>query len=90
VAGLASIGSRITGAVLIALGSIIRRDRVVAAGKRRFHGEGFERRWITDQDDRRRHASIVGERLGIDASDEGVVSAAEAEGRTRPRGRRPS
>jgi excisionase family DNA binding protein len=78
VAGLLSVGSRITGALLMLVGRVVRRDGIVAAGKRRFHGAGFERRWISDQDERQLHAAIVTRRLGIDAADEGIVTVAEA------------
>jgi excisionase family DNA binding protein len=77
-ASLLSIGSRVVGALLIGLGRLIRQDRVVDAGKRRFYGEAFERRWISDAEERERHAAIVAERLGIEASAGGVVSVAEA------------
>ena len=78
VGSLLSIGSRVGGALLIGLGSVVRQDRIVDAGKRRFYGEAFERRWISDVEERERHATIVAERLGIEASGGGVVSVAEA------------
>ncbi len=62
--GLASLVSLVTGAILLAIASITRQQRTVAAGKRRFHGQAFERRWIPDDADRQRHAEVVAERLG--------------------------
>ena len=70
--------SAVVGAVLIAVGVISKRDRTVAAGKRRFHGHAFERRWIPDPDERKRHATIVAERLELDTSQPGEVTLAEA------------
>ena len=78
VAGLLSVASRIIGALLMMLGRVLRLNRIVAAGKRRFYGVGFERRWISDRVERERHAVIVTERLGIDAANAGVVPVAEA------------
>ena len=57
--------SALGGLVLIAIGIITRQERAIAAGKRRFHGSAFERRWITDQDERQRHAEIVADRLEL-------------------------
>jgi hypothetical protein len=54
------------GLALIGIGIITRQKRAVAAGRRRFHGQAFERRWIPDLDERERHAEIVAERLQID------------------------
>jgi excisionase family DNA binding protein len=78
IAGLQSVGSRIVGAALMMLGRVLRRDRIAVAGKRRFYGVGFERRWISDQDEREIHTAVVTERLGINSADEGVVPVAEA------------
>ena len=66
------------GAVLIAIGVVSRHDRTVAAGKRRFHGRGVDRRWISDPEERERHANIVAERLELDTRQSGEVSLAEA------------
>jgi hypothetical protein len=66
------------GAVLIGIGVVGRQDRTVAAGKRRFHGRAFERRWIPDLDERARHAEVVAERLELDMREPGEVPLAEA------------
>lgn len=75
--GLASLGSLVTGAILLAVGSVLRQQRTVAAGKRRFHGQAFERRWIPDDVERARHAAVVAERLRP-AAPGPVVRPAEA------------
>ena len=66
------------GAILIAVGVVSRHDRTVAAGKRRFHGRGLDRRWIADPEERERHEGIVAERLDLDVREPGEVSLAEA------------
>jgi excisionase family DNA binding protein len=76
--GAVSAASLVSGAVLIAIGVITRQERAVAAGKRRFHGHGFERRWISDPEERERHAAVVAERLDLNADEPGSVSVAEA------------
>jgi hypothetical protein len=76
--GVVSVGSLATGAMLIAMGAIIRQQRMVAAGKRRFHGYAFERRWIPDQKERVRHTAVVAERLDLDMEQPGEVSVADA------------
>ena len=76
--GVVSALSAVVGAVLIAVGFISRHDRTVAAGKRRFHGRAFERRWINDPSERKRHAEIVAERLDLDTTQSGEVSLADA------------
>jgi hypothetical protein len=63
--GLATMGSAVAGLFLIAAGIIARQERTVAAGKRRFHGFAFERRWIDDAEERERHAAVVAERLDL-------------------------
>jgi hypothetical protein len=77
---LAIVGglSAALGAVLIAIGVVSRHDRTVAAGKRRFHGRGIDRRWISDPAERERHADIVAERLELDTRQPGEVTLAEA------------
>ena len=79
--GVVSALSAVVGAVLIAVGFISRHDRTVAAGKRRFHGRAFERRWIPDLSERKRHAEIIADRLDLDASQPGEVSLADAANR---------
>jgi excisionase family DNA binding protein len=76
--GAASVGSLVAGVVLITLGRITRQEQAVAAGKRRFHGFAFERRWISDPDERTRHAEIVAERLDEEAKQAGEVTVAQA------------
>jgi hypothetical protein len=76
--GALSVGSAVVGGVLVAIGTVIRSDRTVAAGKRRFHGHAFERRWIKDDEERDRHAEVVAERLDVDTRQPGEVSLAEA------------
>jgi excisionase family DNA binding protein len=78
VLGAVSAVSLVSGAALIAIGAITRQQRAVAAGKRRFHGHGFERRWISDQQERERHAVIVADRLDLDVELPGAVSVADA------------
>ena len=78
VLGAVSAVSLVSGAALIAIGVITRQQRAVGAGKRRFHGQGFERRWISDQDERARHAVIVADRLDLDVELPGAISVAEA------------
>jgi len=77
---LAIVGglSAALGAALIAIGVVSHHDRTVAAGKRRFHGRGLDRRWISDPQERERHADIVAERLELDTRQPGEVSLAEA------------
>lgn len=70
--------SLIGGAVLIAVGVMSRQQRIADAGKRSFHGHAFERRWISDQEERVRHAAIVSDRLDLDVEQPGAVSVAEA------------
>lgn len=76
--GVVSAGSLVGGVVLIATGAIIRQQRMVAAGKRRFHGFAFERRWISDPKERVRHTAVVAQRLDLDVEQPGQVSVAEA------------
>lgn len=76
--GAVSGVSLIGGTVLIAVGVITRQRRIADAGKRSFHGHAFERRWISDQDERLRHAVIVADRLDLDVEQPGAVSVAEA------------
>ena len=76
--GVASLLSLVTGAILLAVGSVFRQRRTVAAGKRRFHGQAFERRWIPDDEERQLHADVVAERLGQSPSEGPVVRVAEA------------
>ena len=76
--GVASLVSLVTGAILLAVGSVFRQRRTVAAGKRRFHGKAFERRWIPDDAERQVHADVVAERLGQSPSEGPVVRVAEA------------
>ena len=76
--GLASLVSLVTGAILLAIGSAFRQQRTAAAGKRRFHGQAFERRWIPDDLERQRHAELVVERLNPLPPAEPVVRVAEA------------
>jgi excisionase family DNA binding protein len=66
------------GAVLIAIGSITRQRHMVAAGRRRFSGTALERRWISDLQERERHAAVVAERLDLEASPVGPIPVAEA------------
>lgn len=73
-----SVASLVTGAILLAIGSVLRQQRTVAAGKRRFHGNAFERRWIPDDAERVQHAAVVAERLGISAGARPVVRVADA------------
>lgn len=75
---LASLVSLVAGAILLALGSVLRQQRTVAAGKRRFHGQAFERRWIPDDAERKRHAAVVAERLDLALPESPVVRVAEA------------
>jgi hypothetical protein len=76
--GVAGAVSGVIGAVLVAIGVITRSDRTVAAGKRRFHGHAFERRWISNPKERERHAEVVAERLELDTVEPGEVTLAEA------------
>lgn len=76
--GLASLVSLVTGAILLAIGSMLRQQRTVTAGKRRYHGKAFERRWIPDDMERQQHAAIVAERLHPAQPDGPVVRLAEA------------
>jgi len=75
---LASLVSLVTGAILLAIGSVLRQQRTVAAGKRRYHGQAFERRWIPDDAERLRHAAVVAERLELAPSGGPVVRVADA------------
>jgi excisionase family DNA binding protein len=79
--GILSAGSLLGGAVLIAAGAIIRQRRMVAAGKRRFHGFAFERRWISDPKERVRHTAVVAQRLDLEVQQPGQLSVAEAANR---------
>ena len=72
--GLLSAG---VGLVLIGIGVITRQERAVSAGRRRFHGSAFERRWISDQAERVRHEKIVADRLDLDDGD-GHLELADA------------
>ncbi|HEX5579550.1 MAG TPA: excisionase family DNA-binding protein [Candidatus Limnocylindria bacterium] len=76
--GLASLLSLVSGAILLAIGSVFRQQRTVAAGKRRFHGQAFERRWIPDDLERQRHAEVVAARLAPQPAAGPVVRLAEA------------
>lgn len=76
--GAASLVSLVTGAVLLVVGSVLRQHRTVAAGKRRYHGGAFERRWIPDDAERQRHAAVVAERLTLAPPATPVVRVAEA------------
>jgi excisionase family DNA binding protein len=62
-----TLASMVTGAILLAVGSVLRQPQTVAAGKRQFHSHARERRWIPDDDERELHAAVVAERLGISA-----------------------
>ncbi|HEX6654575.1 MAG TPA: hypothetical protein VF153_00015 [Candidatus Limnocylindria bacterium] len=68
--------SAVGGLVLVGIGIITRQERAVTAGRRRFRGSAFERRWIPDQAERQRHAEIVAERLEL--SEDGQVDLASA------------
>ena len=59
-------------------GEMLQQRRTVAAGKRRFHGQAFERRWIPDDAERQRHDDVVAERLGQSPSAGPVYRVAEA------------
>ena len=74
----ASVLSLLTGVVLLAVGSVFRQRHTVAAGKRRYYGKAFERRWIPDDDERQRHADVVADRLGQIPPDGPVVRVADA------------
>jgi hypothetical protein len=63
--GLVGLASALGGLLLVGIGIITRQERAVAAGKRRFHGSAFERRWIPDAAERQRHDDIVAERLEL-------------------------
>jgi hypothetical protein len=76
--GALGLLSAFGGLVLAGIGIITRQERAVSAGKRRFRGSAFERRWIPDHSERERHAEIVAERL--DLSEDGhddLATAAE-------------
>jgi excisionase family DNA binding protein len=75
---VASLVSLVTGAVLLAIGSVLRQRRTVVEGKRRYHGGAFERRWIPDDAERERHADVVAERLGEVSSERPVLRLEEA------------
>jgi len=70
--------SAVAGLVLIGIGIITRQERAVSAGRRRFHGHAFERRWIPDPVERANHAEIVAERLDLDPSGHLGLDAAAA------------
>ncbi len=76
--GIASLVSLVTGAILLAIGSVLRQQRTAAEGKRRFHGKAFERRWIPDDEERQRHAEVVAERLNPEPPAAPVLRVAEA------------
>lgn len=78
VLGLMSVVSVLVGAFLVAAGAILRQERMVADGKRRFHGRGLDRRWIADLAERERHAEVVAERLDLDPTGSGTITVAEA------------
>jgi hypothetical protein len=78
--GLLSLGSALLGVFLVAVGVITRQERAVAAGKRRFHGYAFERRWISDLDEREWHAATVALRLDLDPTDHDAADGGEAAG----------
>jgi hypothetical protein len=63
--GVVGLVSALGGLLLIGIGVITRQERAVTAGKRRFHGFAFERRWITDPEERQRHEELVAERLQL-------------------------
>jgi hypothetical protein len=63
--GALGLLSALGGLVLIGIGVITRQERAVAAGKRRFRGSAFERRWIPDGAERQQHAAIVADRLEL-------------------------
>jgi DNA invertase Pin-like site-specific DNA recombinase len=80
--GLAGLVSALAGLVLVGIGIITRQERAVSAGKRRFHGSAFERRWIPDPDERERHAEIVADRLELaEPESDGHVALAAAANR---------
>jgi len=80
--GLAGLVSALAGLVLVGIGIITRQERAVSAGKRRFHGSAFERRWIPDPDERERHAEIVADRLDLaEPESDGHVALAAAANR---------
>jgi excisionase family DNA binding protein len=76
--GAATAGSLVVGSLLIAIATITRQQRMLAAGKRHFHGQALERRWISDPKERVRHAAVVAERLDLEVEQPGEVSVAEA------------
>jgi excisionase family DNA binding protein len=75
---VASLVSLVVGAILLAVGSVMRQRHTVAAGRRRYHGGAFERRWIPDEAEREQHAEVVAERLSEVSSERPVVRLAEA------------
>jgi excisionase family DNA binding protein len=75
---VASLVSLVTGAILLAIGSVLRQRRTVTAGKRRYHGGAFERRWISDEDERERHTEAVSDRLELPRPEGPEVRLAEA------------
>jgi hypothetical protein len=77
--GLLGVLSALGGVVLIGIGIITRQERAIAAGKRRFRGSAFERRWIPDLAERQHHAEIVAERLELSDQDGQVALGAAAE-----------
>jgi excisionase family DNA binding protein len=74
----ATLASVVTGVILLAIGSVLRQQETVAAGKRQIHSHARQRRWIQDDAKRERHAAIVAERLGISAAARPEVRVAEA------------
>lgn len=76
--GVVGVLSALGGLVLIGIGIITRQERAVTAGRRRFRGSAFERRWIPDQAERERHAEIVAERLELQEPDGHADLAAAA------------
>ena len=75
---MVSVVSLVVGAFLIAVGVITRQERAVSAGKRRFHGFAFERRWIGDAAERERHAGTVASRLDLDVGPHGEMTISQA------------
>jgi excisionase family DNA binding protein len=75
---MASLVSLVVGGILLVIGSVMRQQRTADAGRRRYHGGAFERRWISDATERERHAEVVAERLSTVESDRPVVRLSEA------------
>jgi excisionase family DNA binding protein len=78
VAAVRTLLAWIGGGALIALGTILRRSGIVAAGKARLRSGPLERRWISNPSERQRHAAIVADRLGIASPDAVELSVADA------------